>query len=219
MACASLVHSGKKYKQKSVSGQRAHSLPDCVESEVACQGEGSASVVEHPIRMGHKLPRTRECPGGSVGCGNAPRRHGSGSLVKLKTAMERRSHLATPVKVRVPSGHPAEERVVSLVNDPTSREWPGETAVSVHMYSSEMPMTSRSADLRNSGLAIHDEILDYEDDREMEEGEIWEDGEQTVDKRRQQRGGKNVNKERSFGVLQELTSRTVHGDRTGKKDS
>ncbi|KAJ1118088.1 hypothetical protein NDU88_006283 [Pleurodeles waltl] len=136
------------------------------------------------------------------GCGNAQEHRGSGGLVKLKTAMERRS----PVKVQAPSGHRTEERVVSRANDPTSREWPGDSADSGHRHSSEMPTISRSADFRNLGLAIHDETLDYDDDQEMEEGEIREDGKQTVDTGRQHKGCKNVNKERSFGVLQGSTS-------------
>ncbi|KAJ1089291.1 hypothetical protein NDU88_002442 [Pleurodeles waltl] len=53
-----------------------------------------------------------------------------------------------------------EERVVSGANNPTSTEWPGESADSGHRRSSEMPKTSRSADLGYSGLALHDETLD-----------------------------------------------------------
>ncbi|KAJ1204032.1 hypothetical protein NDU88_007813 [Pleurodeles waltl] len=134
--------------------------------------------------------------------------------------MERTPSLVTQVKVWTPLGHQTEERVVSRANNLTLRKWPDEFVDSGYRHRREMPATSQSADLRDLGLAVHEETLVCDDDQEIEEGEIWADEEQTVEKGIQWvKGGRSVNKEKSFGVLQELTSRMVQRDRTGERDS
>ncbi|KAJ1178552.1 hypothetical protein NDU88_003797 [Pleurodeles waltl] len=131
--------------------------------------------------------------------------------------MERTSRGETPVKVWAPLRCQAEERVVSGVNDPTTRVWPGESVNSQHRRSMDMPTTSDF--LLKSVLTLH-ESLDYDDDQEREEREICEDGEEMVEKVVQQgKGGMCVNKKRSLGVLQDLPSMRVQCDWIGKKDS
>ncbi|KAJ1153492.1 hypothetical protein NDU88_006251 [Pleurodeles waltl] len=152
------------------------------------------------------------------GCDNTLGLHGSEDLVKQKTVMKRQVSLVMPVKVWAPSGHRSEEGVVSEENVPTSREWPDESVDSGSRRSREMPTTSRSADLGDLGLTIYDKTLDYEDDQEIEEGEICDNGEQTMGKAILQVKGGRGNKERSFGVLQDSTIRTVKRNHRDKKD-
>ncbi|KAJ1205954.1 hypothetical protein NDU88_001373 [Pleurodeles waltl] len=113
--------------------------------------------------------------------------------------MKRRSSLVTPVEVWAPSGDRSEETVACGANNPTSREWPGEFVDSGHRRSREIPTTSRSDDLEDLGLTIYEETLDYEDDQEIVEGEICDDGEQMVGKAIQQVKGGRSNKDRGFG--------------------
>ncbi|KAJ1199133.1 hypothetical protein NDU88_002971 [Pleurodeles waltl] len=128
--------------------------------------------------------------------------------------------LVTPVKVWAPMGHQLVERVVFGVNDTPSRELPGESADSGHRHAIEMPSTRWSAGLSDVLFAIHDEILDYEDDQETEEGEICGEEEHVMHKGAERgKGGMNFNKERTIGVLQELTYRMVQHDLTSEKDS
>ncbi|KAJ1088924.1 hypothetical protein NDU88_002078 [Pleurodeles waltl] len=107
--------------------------------------------------------------------------------------------------------------VVSGANDPTSREWPGESADSGHRRSTEMPTARVSAILRiDTPFAIHDESLDYEYDRELEEGEIWDDGEHSLQKETEK--VKGCKKERSVGVFQDTASKKVQCRSKHEKD-
>ncbi|KAJ1117925.1 hypothetical protein NDU88_006121 [Pleurodeles waltl] len=142
-----------------------------------------------------------------------------GVSAQQMTAAEKRSSFAVPVKVWAPSGHRAEERVVSGASHLTSREWAGESVYSGHRRSTENPTTSRSADLKFDNLfAIHDESLDYE--QELEGSEIWDDREHSLLNGTQKgKGGTNFNKERSVGVFQDSAPRMIQCNRICKKDS
>ncbi|KAJ1198291.1 hypothetical protein NDU88_002133 [Pleurodeles waltl] len=152
------------------------------------------------------------------GCGNASGLHGSKDMTDQIAARKRQVTLAAPVRVRAPSGHRSEERVVPRAGNLTSREWPVESADSEHRLAMEVPSTSQSADISDVQFALADETLDYDDDQEIEEGEICGDEEGVLHVGAQQAKGMNYNKEKSIGVLQGLSSRTVQHNQTCEKD-
>ncbi|KAJ1098497.1 hypothetical protein NDU88_003608 [Pleurodeles waltl] len=105
-----------------------------------------------------------------------------------------------PVRVRASSGHRPEERVRPGAACPTLREafGPSFGIQEVYPVVQGEPSTSRGAGFVELEQDIEEEVLDYEDGDEAEEGEI-------VQQRSVQKGVK-------LGALQETTPRAVRSD-------
>ncbi|KAJ1165522.1 hypothetical protein NDU88_005949 [Pleurodeles waltl] len=78
-----------------------------------------------------------------------------------------------PARVGAPLQCRSEEKVVSGAINLTPRELPGESFDSGHRRSLDQPSTSRGTDVLDTVLSWQVELLDFEDDQDVEEGEIW----------------------------------------------
>ncbi|KAJ1141102.1 hypothetical protein NDU88_007437 [Pleurodeles waltl] len=118
-----------------------------------------------------------------------------------------------PVGVRAPSGHRLEERARSGAARLTSGDGYGPVFQDDQQLVSEEPSTSRGAVFVEQNYGLEEEVLDYDEGEEPDEGEIVQQrgekkgfGEQSISD-----GG------RSFGVFQETTGKAVHSNRQDGK--